>query len=403
MRRPRAERVAGSRGTQGVDHPCADIDGTISRPMPCRDHLLARSLLLAPLALAAAVALVPTAASAATWGSFDASRLAYATGPLTGSAHAAFHDLITDHGDVVAPPTPELTADYLATVDVFYTGMLSDGTGPTAGALGTLSLDEQAALTDFIEAGGTLVLTPDSNGFDGPFPLVYDSWLQDYGVGDFVFVFGPGMGSPVVVHPITEGVTAYALDSTVTFTYPGQAQILGTAIGGLETLMVVLEPGSGFVEGGRILVLGDHNVLTDNYIAELDNLILAQNIIEWAGGECGNTIVESGEQCDDGNSDEGDGCDAACVLEGGGGSDSSGGGLDDTAGSESGPPPGETGDSPGSSSGPAVPTTSGEDPTDGIGGVPADESGCGCRSRGRPGGLGVLLLLTVAALRRRRG
>ena len=32
---------------------------------------------------------------------------------------------------------------------------------------------------------------------------------------------------------------------------------------------------------------------------------------------CGNSVVESGEQCDDGNVDNGDGCDANCIIENG--------------------------------------------------------------------------------------
>ncbi len=32
---------------------------------------------------------------------------------------------------------------------------------------------------------------------------------------------------------------------------------------------------------------------------------------------CGNGIIETGEQCDDGNADEGDGCSKVCVTEGG--------------------------------------------------------------------------------------
>lgn len=38
------------------------------------------------------------------------------------------------------------------------------------------------------------------------------------------------------------------------------------------------------------------------------------------GGEglCGNGVVEAGEQCDDGNNVDGDGCSVGCVLEGGG-------------------------------------------------------------------------------------
>ena len=41
---------------------------------------------------------------------------------------------------------------------------------------------------------------------------------------------------------------------------------------------------------------------------------------EGGGGPvCGNNIVESGEQCDDGNTESGDGCSATCQNEGGGG------------------------------------------------------------------------------------
>ena len=45
-------------------------------------------------------------------------------------------------------------------------------------------------------------------------------------------------------------------------------------------------------------------------------------------GRCGDLIVEEGEQCDDGGSDDGDGCDHNCQLEptaGGGGCSTSNG------------------------------------------------------------------------------
>src|SRR5688572_27616675 len=37
-----------------------------------------------------------------------------------------------------------------------------------------------------------------------------------------------------------------------------------------------------------------------------------------ADGDCGNGVVEDGEQCDDGNRNDGDGCGASCSLEAGG-------------------------------------------------------------------------------------
>ncbi len=339
--------------------------------------------------------LVPAAASAATWGSFTAGRIAYATGPLEGTVHAELRATITDHGDTLASATPELTNEYLAGIDVFYTAMLRDGTGPSAGALGTLSLDEQAALRDWVAAGGTLIITPDSNGFDGPFPLVYDSWLLDYGVTEFAFVFGPSVGMPAVVHPITEGLGAFALDGTVTFTHGAEGQPLAVTSDS-ETLMVAFEPGSGFAEGGRMLVLADHNALTDGGLANAGNQLLAQNIVAWAAGECGNTIVESAEECDDGNNEDGDGCDATCALEGAGSS----GGLDDTGGAETGTPA----DTGAPSTTDEAMSSSGSDQTDTTG-EPAmddDASGCSCRSQHSSPGFAALLLLLGAGLRCRR-
>src|SRR5690606_13520241 len=32
-------------------------------------------------------------------------------------------------------------------------------------------------------------------------------------------------------------------------------------------------------------------------------------------GECGNSVLDAGEACDDGNTTNGDGCDAACLVE----------------------------------------------------------------------------------------
>lgn len=368
-----------------------------------------------PFTLAVALslaALAPASAAAAVWGSFTAARIAYATGPLTGDVHSMLRTTITDHGDTLADPTQELTAEYLATVDVFYTAMLSDGTGPTAGAPGTLSLDEQAALMEFVAGGGTLIITPDSNGFEGPFPIVYDSWTADYGVTDYAFVFGPGVGQPIVEHPITVGFNSYSLDGTTTFTYPLSGQILGTAVSNDNPFLVVFEPASGFDVGGRMLVVADHNALTNGLLgSDLGNQRLAENIVAWAAGECGNTIVESAEDCDDGNTDPGDGCDATCVSEGAGtgdtgdtgsgGSGSSSGGLDGTAGASTGAADDDP--LPPESSGIAGSTTGETSEADDTGAAPADDdaSGCSCRSHGRTSGLtGLLLGLGLLGLRR---
>lgn len=284
--------------------------------MPCSmSSSLASSLVrrcVGPVALAL-VALPVGAAHAATWGSFDASRMAYSTGTLEGTAHATLRGIIEANGDEVGEATSELTPEYLGGVDVFYTAMLSDGTGPTAGNPGTLSAVERNALQAWIADGGTLIVTVDSNGFDGPFPLVHDSWLSDYGVTDFGWVFSFATGTPIVAHSITDGIGAASLDGYSTFTVPDDGEIIATIDGGLEPYLVVFEPVTGFAEGGRILVAADHNAFTDTYIGDLDNEPLAVNVVEWAAGECGNGIIEGDEECDDGNLDDGDGCSAVCL------------------------------------------------------------------------------------------
>jgi MYXO-CTERM domain-containing protein len=330
-------------------------------------------------------------AHAATWGSFDTTRLAYDLADLAGERHDALRIQITARGDEVGAATGELTADYLAGVDVFYTSMLSDGTGPSAGAAGTLSLSEISALQEWVAVGGTLIVTVDSNGFDGPFPAVYDTWLGDYGVGAFAFIFEQNSGAPFVVHPITEQVATIEWDGVVTFDFGADGFLLANGPGGTDPLIAVFEPATGFAAGGRLLVIGDHNMLTDNYIDFADNLRLAQNIAAWAAGECGNGIVEDGEVCDDGNLDDGDDCDASCGG-GGGATDSSGGG--DTAADSTGDAPGTTtgDDAGGSTESPPVPAD--DDAGLGSSGGSGSETGaqdegggdgCGCRGGGSPG------------------
>jgi len=338
-------------------------------------------------------------AGAATWGSFDNTRMAYAAGTLDGSVHSQLRMVIATNGDTLAAATPTLTAEYLATVDVFYTGMLSDGTGPTAGSLGTLSLDEQGALQDWITAGGTLVITPDSNGFDGPFAFVYDSWLSDYGFSDFAFVFSFGTGTPIIVHPITEGVTAISTDGTVSYTSTADDQVLALASDGSTPFITVLEPDTGFDVGGRILVLADHNTLTDNYIGELDNLVLAENIVAWAA-DMGGEGTTGGEETTGGDSTStGDDGGTTSGSSGGvGDSSSTSGGADSTGGGGEGTtalPEGE-----GSSGTTAEVGTSGSS-----GGVEADgggDDGCGCRSGEPGGGAAGVMMFVLLGLRRRR-
>lgn len=382
---------------------------------------------LAGVAFVAGAAFVAVPAHAASWGSFDATRIAYATGALEGDAHDGLREAIADHGDVVAPSTDTLSAEYLAGVDVFYTAMLSDGTGPTAGDPGTLSGAELAALQAWLDDGGTLVLTVDANGLDGPWDTVYDTWTSPFGVEQLAWSFGPDLGMPSGAHPITHGVAQYGFDGVATFAVPAEADVIGTGLG-TDPFLAVFEPASGYVDGGRILVVGDHNALTDGFLGDEDNALLAANLVVWAAGQCGNAALDASEACDDGNVVAGDGCDPVCQLEEGGEGTSSGGaegessdggasgsgesgGATTTAADDSTGAPGEgtgsssgaAGSDDGASAGSA--DSEGTAATGDSSGAAQEggDGGCGCRSqRGTAAPAWMIVLLGVLVRRRRR-
>jgi|GEM_PF-2569922 len=217
-----------------------------------------------------ASALASVAVAETQWGSFDASRINYPTGTLTGSAHSVLRSIIEANDGVVAAPTPTLTDQYLSGVDVFYTSLLSTNTG-------TLSDPEKQALRTWIIGGGTLIVTGDI------FPLgAYESFTAPYGVTNWRALTNVGVGSPVAQHPITENVNGYGFNTESTYTYGNDAKLLGDNGRG-DDFMIVMEPATGFTLGGRILVFGDHNMFTNGMINGNDNSTLAGNMAVWAG------------------------------------------------------------------------------------------------------------------------
>ncbi len=126
-------------------------------------------------------------------------------------------------------------------------------------------------------------------------------------------------------------------------------------------------------------------------------------VVEVVESVCGDGLTSGTEECDDGNAEDGDGCDASCVLEpdptgdptgdpdgDSGGTSSAGTGVVDDTGNDT-PGSASNTDDDGGSSG------SGEQ--DGSGG-----DGCGCASQGpsRSGPAGAALVLLALGLRRRR-
>ncbi len=114
----------------------------------------------------------------------------------------------------------------------------------------------------------------------------------------------------------------------------------------------------------------------------LDALCLV-GVTATAAAVCGDGVVSDGEQCDDGNTEPGDGCSATCQTE-----------TDPTTGAD----PTATGT--GGTGGTAGDTADTDAAT---GGTPQnDDEGCGCRTDGRTPPLSAALLVLLAALGRRR-
>ncbi len=130
-------------------------------------------------------------------------------------------------------------------------------------------------------------------------------------------------------------------------------------------------------------------------------------VVEVVESVCGDGQLGGPEECDDGNTEDGDGCDASCVLEepdptGTSGEGTSDGGLDDTG---TGPGTGAVEDTGAGPAGEETSAGASEDSTGGGEQEPSGSDGCGCTSGEQPGsrwmGAG-LVLLALGGLRRRR-
>jgi len=86
--------------------------------------------------------------------------------------------------------------------------------------------------------------------------------------------------------------------------------------GAIQTSVTVTVCGNNVVETGE--QCDDGNIVSGDGCS---------SSCQTEGAVCGNGTVESGEQCDDGNTNSGDGCSATCQTEGEGGGGGGGGGA----------------------------------------------------------------------------
>ncbi|MCA9288404.1 MAG: hypothetical protein KDA05_07460, partial [Phycisphaerales bacterium] len=215
-------------------------------------------------------ALWGSAAWAQVWGCFDSTRVNYAGGVLNGgSSHTMLAGIVTGSGATLATPTPTLTPAYLSGIDVFYTSLLTNNNTP-------LSAAEQTALQNWLAAGGTLIVTADVFNLPG-----YESFTSFAGVSGYATANTTSPATVAAAHPITAGISTAAYTTDATFTVPATAlRIMSNGSGG--PFACALDGSTGYAGPGRIAVFGDHNMFSNNFIAQADNTALATNLVQWA-------------------------------------------------------------------------------------------------------------------------
>jgi len=226
---------------------------------------------LAALAVWTATTAFSTPALAEVWGGFDSSRVNYSAGVLTGSAHDTLRSVILAGGDTVGGLTSTITASYLSNIDVFYTSLLTNNSVPLSGA-------EQSALSSWVSSGGVLFITADIYNKTG-----YDSFGSVVGVGNFTNV----SGSPAVTgnHALLNGVASLVGTTYVHFTHGSDATVLANISN--NRFAAVLDNTSGYQGGGCVLVVGDHNIFTDNYANKANNKKFLENVVAWVNSCAG--------------------------------------------------------------------------------------------------------------------
>jgi len=180
-----------------------------------------------------------------------------------------------------------------------------------------------------------------------PFPLVFD----DDGLAEAMFEFGEGDATDWFAFTLDE-----AIDVTIAVESPDDAETCngdpifsvfgedGSSIGGTDDDRDVcpaaaprthdfvrdLGPGSYVVGVGHFGAVEGFNWLRVQQVPRLDHNGVCTGMVARCGGEqycpqgeaqacvdptCGDGAREPGEECDDGNEADGDGCSAACTVE----------------------------------------------------------------------------------------
>ncbi|MFM9960443.1 MAG: beta-propeller fold lactonase family protein, partial [Planctomycetaceae bacterium] len=209
-------------------------------------------------------------------GSFDESRGGIFS-LSNGSSAAAIRSAIqTNFAGTTFSGTSTLTASFLSTVDVVWLNSVSSNTASTT----PLSAAEQAALLNFVNAGGGVLIFGENDFFDD------ESLLDPFGAtstGTLVELHTGTISN--TSHPVTNG--PFGAVQTIRGNYPGNlttlgsATSLGTWTSSGQSSVAVIDPGVLAPGSGRVVLLSDVNFYGDQ-LGAADNTKLVLNSLSSA-------------------------------------------------------------------------------------------------------------------------
>ncbi len=238
-------------------------------------------------------------ASAVTIGGFDASRggsLSLKSGTdlssLRGELATAFPGVVLEESDV-------LTDSFLSGLDVL---VIFSITGCCSATM-PLSPAEQAAVTDFVNAGGGALIFADNDTFylaTGIADTVNESLIDPFGLdvtGTFYGTYPATVTDPSS-SPVTSG--PFGTVSSLSLLYPGYFDNLGTNATSLATLNVnggpflaVIEQGLLSPTSGGVVLFSDGGLAINSYLGYADNKALILNAVDFAADPV-NPVPEPG-------------------------------------------------------------------------------------------------------------
>lgn len=195
--------------------------------------------------------------------------------------------------------TSVITPAVLASVDIF---VLTSATGASTAISRALTIAEQGALTDFVIAGGSLLVMADNATFHPSAPVVHASFLTPFGLGvtGTLPSFNAHVPNPAA-HAVTAGPFGSLQAAPLPSFYlivPGYFDILGTALplafnnaNQGQAVLAVLRPGDTIPAGpiqGRVVFVSDVGVFVNSLggpiFSQVDNTALFLNSIAWLAG-----------------------------------------------------------------------------------------------------------------------